>query len=206
MEATMLMDKPLRTDSGIEHVRGLARELNLDPVHAFQTCVIALELFDQLRDLHGFARRERRVLEAGALLHDIGERRGVHQHHKHSRSMIMELTLPGFTATEKMITACLGRYHKRSVPRPQDQLYRDLDAYDRHVVEGLSGILRIADALDRSRMATTQHIEVTRTPGQVLITVYQRTPCQEDIWTGTRKRNLFEKVFNVQIRFATAKA
>ena len=43
-----------------------------DPPHHRHVAVLALALFDQLRDLHGLEERCRPLLEAAALLHDVG--------------------------------------------------------------------------------------------------------------------------------------
>jgi exopolyphosphatase/guanosine-5'-triphosphate,3'-diphosphate pyrophosphatase len=51
----------------------LGRRFHFDEAHAQQVSRLALALFDQLEPLHGLGGKERRLLLAGALLHDIGK-------------------------------------------------------------------------------------------------------------------------------------
>lgn len=108
----------------LDAVRTLAHELDPEPEHVFQVGKTALSLFDQTTALHGLGEDERPLLEAAALLHDTGLRKGVQRHHKHSRDVIMGLELPGFSGNEKKIIACIARYHRKAEPRREHGIFR----------------------------------------------------------------------------------
>ena len=59
---------------------------------------------------------ERELLWAAALLHDIGMAVDYDDHHKHSRYLILNAGLPGFTPREVALIAQMARYHRKGTP------------------------------------------------------------------------------------------
>lgn len=190
--------------TGLSGVLQLANELDSEPGHARHVRTLARLLFDQTKSLHGLGRRERRVLEAGALLHDTGLRRGVNRHHKHSRDIILDLDLPGFSEEEKAVIACLARYHRKAPPRPDHRVFRDLAPETQRTVRVLAAILRIADGLDRAHLAASRGLRVALNGTDCRIAVDQSAESQTDLWGAMRKRDLFEEVFGVRVEIAPA--
>jgi exopolyphosphatase / guanosine-5'-triphosphate,3'-diphosphate pyrophosphatase len=176
-------------------IREIARTLNLEPDHAAHVTALALDLFDQTAKLHELGAPERRLLEAAALLHDIGYQRGVNQHHKHSRDIILGLELPGFKPREREMIACIARYHRKAEPNPRHKIYADLSDARQRVVRQLAALLRIADGLDRLHVASARGIRLERKEDLLRIVVEQRRPSPTDIWAAMQKRHLFESEF-----------
>ena len=54
---------------------------------------------------------------------------------------------PGWSATDLLIAALVARYHRGALPTTQKR-YAALSSGDRHLVDSLGGILRLADSLD----------------------------------------------------------
>ncbi|MGH9686826.1 MAG: HD domain-containing protein, partial [Candidatus Acidiferrales bacterium] len=69
-------------------VRWFARRMNCDTHHADQVARLALSLFDQFRPLHEMGQEDRLLLEAGALLHDIGQFVSKKSHHRHGEYLV----------------------------------------------------------------------------------------------------------------------
>ena len=86
----------------------LGRRYEFDEPHARQVCRLALRLFDELRELHGLGEEERRILLAAGLLHDIGQHVSYHQHHKHSRYLILHSQPRGLTPWETELVALVA--------------------------------------------------------------------------------------------------
>ncbi len=143
--------------------------------------------------------RERRLLHAAALLHDIGHTISVFQHHKHARDLILQEDLPGFSDEERRMIACVARYHRKAHPQPTHKIYRDLSGGDQETVARLAALLRIGDGLDRSHGASTRSLRVMRTACSLRIYVSQRRPNDIDIWGANRKRQLFEDIFGLEV-------
>lgn len=191
---------PITEDNGIAAAHRLMREQDPEPSHAEQVCRTSLSLFDQTKEIHGLGAEERRLLEAGALLHDIGYAKGAAGHHKASRDAILVARLEGFTAVELRIIACLARYHRKADPKPSHKVYCDLPESLRSVVCKLAALLRIADGLDRSHDASAQALRVEREGKKVRIWVSQEPVNELDIWGAERKRGLFESVYGCSVR------
>lgn len=180
----------------------LAREIDPEPEHCFQVRKNAERLFAALAPLHGLGGREWALLEAAALLHDIGHRRGFQKHHKHSRDMILERQWPGLTARGRLIVACAARYHRKSGPKPGHRYFCELSEKDQGLVRALSAILRIADGLDRAHRASVAAIRAEIGVNAVSLYVTQRVESPEDIAGGLRKADQFEEVFGRRLCIA----
>ena len=66
----------------------------------------------RLRDEHGLADRERLLLQAAALLHDIGVYVSLRAHHKHSQYILAASQIFGLSHDETAIVANIARYHR----------------------------------------------------------------------------------------------
>ncbi len=120
-------------------------------VHARQSTDIALRIFDATTEIHQFGEPERDVLEAGAMLHNIGRFIGHGAHHRHSYYVIRNTEhLAGFNEHERELIAQVARYHRKSAPKMTHSPYAALNDRDRSIVSTLAGMLRIGIALDRT--------------------------------------------------------
>lgn len=128
-----------------------ARSCRFDEQHSEQVCRLALDIFDCLAPAQDLSERDRELLEAATLLHDIGYFISYHQHHKHSYHLIRHANLFGFTPREREIIANLARYHRKAKPKKGHRNFAELGSVDQLLVRKLGSILRLADGLDRRR-------------------------------------------------------
>src|SRR5437588_3875912 len=136
----------------LEEVLALMALMESQPLHVAHVTKLSLQLFDGLAPLHGLGLRERLLLEAAGYLHDIGHRFDYLQtgHHKESARVIREHPWKEFSSRETELIAQIARYHRKSMPRMKHEDFAMLSPEDRLVVQWLSALLRIADALDGS--------------------------------------------------------
>jgi exopolyphosphatase/guanosine-5'-triphosphate,3'-diphosphate pyrophosphatase len=140
------------SDPRRESVLALAASFDDDIDHVSRAMDHSLRLFDGLNVQHGLDSESRDVLEAAALLHNVGLFISHSAHHKHSYYVIRNTDrLAGFTDSEIELIALVARYHRKSWPRTKHIEYAALTKSDRQRVSILAGILRIGIALDRSR-------------------------------------------------------
>src|SRR5688572_302201 len=66
----------------------LGHRYRFDRDHGHHVAMLAIRLFDQLRDEHGLGERERLLLQVAALLHDVGMYISLRAHHKHSQYIL----------------------------------------------------------------------------------------------------------------------
>jgi HD domain len=91
----------------------------------------------------------RAVLQAAALMHDVGKAKGEEKHQKKSYRMIRRLQRPlGWSAREMEMAAVVARYHRGALPRPRGKSLQLLELPDRPIAMELAGVLRLANALD----------------------------------------------------------
>jgi exopolyphosphatase/guanosine-5'-triphosphate,3'-diphosphate pyrophosphatase len=158
-EGALLDAASRRRGATLHHLRDLRRRSVLhlaesmddDHAHSARTASLALELFDDLKRWHHLGDDSRELLEAAALLANVGMFVSHSEHHKHSYYLIRHSDrLAGFTDHEIELIALVARYHRKSAPRPKHVEFARLRPGDQDRVRTLAGILRVAIALDRS--------------------------------------------------------
>ncbi len=135
-----------------ESVLRMADDYDEERPHVQRVTDLSLQLFDGLTGLHGLGLYERDLLEAAAMLHNVGRFISRGAHHKHSYYVIRSSDrLLGFTERETEMIALAARYQRKALPRAGHAEFAALDGEDRRRVRLLAGILRVAIALDRTR-------------------------------------------------------
>jgi exopolyphosphatase / guanosine-5'-triphosphate,3'-diphosphate pyrophosphatase len=132
----------------------LADVMDEDRDHSDHVARLALDLFDATGERHRLGDDSREVLEAAALLANVGLFVSHAGHHKHSYYIIRNSEqLTGFTDREIELIAQVARYHRKSAPRKKHPEFAALDKADQDRVRVLAGILRVAVGLDRNHGA-----------------------------------------------------
>lgn len=166
-----------------------------DSGHMRHVADLAVQLFDALRPLHNETDKARAILEAAALLHDIGFAVSEQGHHKHSRDLILKHPIPGFSEEETRAVASVARYHRRAEPSMKHPLLAKLSEPTRQTVRHLSALLRVADGLDRSHHSSVLHIECEILDICVLLKLTVRGETGLDLEGLNRKKGYFESLF-----------
>lgn len=141
--------------------RALGKRFHFEAQHADSVLELARQLFDQTLELHGLGGRARVLLEAAALLHDVGVAVNNDGHHKHSQYLIESTDLVGLGSYERHLVAMLARYHRKAAPSRDHEDYMSLRRRDRGMIERLAALLRLADALDRQHSSVVRGVDVT---------------------------------------------
>ena len=183
----------------IAPVREVAEQVDLEPEHTIHVCALARVLFLETQPLHGLGDEERALLEAAALLHDVGLREDGSRHHKRSRDWILANGVPGFDQREQRMIACIARYHRKGHPKATHAVFKDLPREERSLVRMLAGLLRIADGLDRTHVAATRGIRVEKEGAMLRLYAAQEHISETDVWGGMRKRFLLQDALGVSI-------
>jgi exopolyphosphatase/guanosine-5'-triphosphate,3'-diphosphate pyrophosphatase len=143
---------PLFEDVRRTSVLNLAARYHLDVAHTRHVAALALGMFDELAQLglHDGDAGERELLWAASMLHDIGMSVDYDDHHKHSRYLILNGGLPGFSPIEVAIVAQAARYHRKGMPDP-GPLQALFGPGDAARLDRCAVLLRLAEGLERSR-------------------------------------------------------
>jgi exopolyphosphatase/guanosine-5'-triphosphate,3'-diphosphate pyrophosphatase len=187
-----------------ESVLNLCRRCNYNEGHARQVARLALDLFDATAEVHGLGQHEREMLDLGALLHDVGEHVSVEGHDKHSAYLIQHGRLRGFAPEEVAILTSLGRFHRRGNPKMSFEPFATLAPARRERVLKLIALLRVADGLDRSHNGAVDAIDVKVEPKRVRLVVRAEGDIDLELWGLRRKREMFERVFELPLDLTAA--
>jgi exopolyphosphatase / guanosine-5'-triphosphate,3'-diphosphate pyrophosphatase len=197
-------DPPLVADVRTASVRNLARQHGVDLVHAEHIAGLAHQLLEALPGAGLPEPDEPELVEAAALLHDVGMAVDYDDHHKHSSYLILGSGLPGFTPREVALIALMARYHRKGTPSlgALAPLCREDD--EQLVLRG-AALLRIAEQLERNRDQVVRAARLTRPGGDAgdgvveleLDAVGDDTVAR---WGAERQGELFERAFGAPLR------
>ncbi len=196
-----------RRSDPLRLVREFAERCQSDRRHVEHVRHLSLLLFDQLGPQLGAEAVERPLLEAAALLHDVGQIVSYRRHHRHSFQLIMHADRLNLSARDRLLVALISRYHRKSGPRKKHDDYARLPAADRAVVRRLSALLRVADGLDRGHTAIVEGLRTELLPGRVDITVVPRLAGADlslECWGGARKADVLAKLVKREVAIRAA--
>lgn len=167
--------------------------------HAEHVARLSLQLFDKLALLHHLDESYRELLEYASLLHNIGAFIAISSHHKHSQYIILNGELRGFSPLETEIIAHVARYHRKSPPTERHAAYSMLPSASKRAVDLLSGILRLANGLERGHRQNVQKINVEVTATTIILHLKTRFEPDIEIWAADLLKPWLEKLLNKSI-------
>lgn len=193
------------SDVRYKSVMTLAHQTNFDEHHSLLVSKLALRIFDALRERFNMTLEEREYLEAAAVLHDIGYYISHSSHHKHSYYLIRNSEMLGFNFTEIEIIANVARYHRKSHPKQKHEAYFKNDENIKQTIRRLSGILRLADGLDRGHQSkvTGLNISLGKSSLKLVLNSKDNEDLDLELWGVNRRKKLFEEEFGLKIEIET---
>jgi exopolyphosphatase / guanosine-5'-triphosphate,3'-diphosphate pyrophosphatase len=177
--------------------REFAERCQCDRRHVEQVRYLALQLFDHLGAALGCEPDERLLLEAAGLLHDVGQLVSYRKHHKHSFQLISHAERLGLPPRERGLVALISRYHRRTGPRRKHPDFAALPPEDQAVVRRLSGLLRVADGLDRGHTAAVETVASELAPEALIVRIAPRLAGADlglESWGASRKADVLAKL------------
>jgi exopolyphosphatase/guanosine-5'-triphosphate,3'-diphosphate pyrophosphatase len=186
-----------------EEMLAFMSEREARPAHVQQVALLALQLFDQLAALHGLGARERLLLEAAALLHNIGRQASPPgaAHHCEAARMIREHRWKQFSGPDVEVIAQVARYHRKAMPEMSHEEFRALPDWDRRVVQRLAAMLRLADAFDRSHAQHIGRVVVELPVNRIVLRLESDGPVLREVQAAHLKGDLARAVFQRDLVF-----
>ncbi|MGH2865714.1 MAG: HD domain-containing protein [Solirubrobacteraceae bacterium] len=196
-------EPPLFEDVRRSSVLNMAAQYHVDMDHTEHVATLALGMFDELAalGLHEGDPRERELLWAASMLHDIGMSIDYDDHHKHSRYLILNGALPGFAPVETAIVAQAARYHRKGTPAagPMAPLFGDGDA---ERLNRCATLLRLAEDLERSRDQLVRSTSIELSGEVVQLRLNADGESAVPRWAARRERELFARAFHHDLSVA----
>jgi exopolyphosphatase/guanosine-5'-triphosphate,3'-diphosphate pyrophosphatase len=184
------MDTEQRTQ-----VEQFAKRFGVELRHARKVAEFSRQLFHVLEPLHRLKPEEGRLLEAAAYLRDVGHMISDTSHHKHSQYIVANSDLAGFTDAEKIRVALMCRYHRKAMPSLRHAEFVTLTEEEQRSVTLLSPVLRIADAIDRSRDQRVEAIECEVRSGGLHLTLESLEDASLEVWAVERCAEDFRSAY-----------
>jgi putative phosphoesterase len=175
--------------------RRLAEKYIENTRHPDHVRKIALELFDDLKDLHHLYKRERCWLECAAILHDVGLSMGTKNHHKNSLELILDDKEMPFSSQEKRVIGSIARYHRKGGPKEKHYNLAGMSKETKLKIKILASLLRVADALDFTHQTIVGQVRAEAGATNISVEcVVHASPTEEKL-AVSKKKDLFEELF-----------
>ena len=197
-------DPPLLEDVRRASVENLANRYQADLSHPRRVADLSLQLFDALADadLYEPDGADRELLWAACMLHDIGTVIDYDDHHKHSRYLILNGGLPGFTPREVELIALVARYHRKGTPDIGEMAGLAKKGDDVRL-SVLAGTVRLAEQLERSRDGSVRAVHVQVQNGSVTVAPEASGEASTvAIWSARRNAELLESAIDRRLVIA----
>jgi len=198
----MIGESAPRTADPLRAMREFVDRCQGDRRHVEQVRTIGLTLFDRLCNTLGADQTERPILEAACLLHDVGQVVSYRKHHRHSFQLIMHAERLNFTSRDRYLVAMVSRYHRRKGPNLKHEEFARLSADEQAIVRRLSGILRVADGLDRGHTSAVERVSTRLTEDRLSIRASPKLRGADlslECWGAAKKSDVLAKVLGREV-------
>ncbi len=175
------------------------RKLNFNEDHALHVAKLSSLLFEQLRPLHMLSDRYGKILQLGAILHDVGYFINSKSRHKHSMYLILNSEFFGIGSSDLKLIALVARYHRGRTPQPSHELYSGLSRKNRVAVTKLAAILRIAKALDSSLNQRLKNLECEWIGPRLIMATKDVADISMEQGELSQASGLFENIFGKEV-------
>lgn len=188
---------------GLTDAEVLLKRYEQEPIHVRHVAKLAGQLFASLRSWHQRDDIAANHLHLAALLHDIGWSQSPDGsgHHKQSARLILAHAWQELLPADVPLIAQIARYHRKSLPCEKHKAYHALDAGPQQLVCELGGILRVADALDRTHTQRVQTVTATVKPHVIELSIRSLGPWIEERRMVLKKCDLLEIASQRKVRF-----
>jgi len=177
----------------------LASRYNTDIESKKHVAKLAMQLFEQLHPLHKMDEDSKEMLYHSSLIYDVGLFINFENYHKHSSYLILNGRLRGFNNAELIMLSLLARFHRKSGPKKKHKKVKQLFKNQRKRLKVLSGILRIAVGLDKTKNQWVEEINCTIEGIKITIHAASDENIDMEIWEAQRYSDTLSKILKRKI-------
>lgn len=173
----------------------LYKRFDMDRAHARQVADLCDRIFTELPHLHGLPKSCRPMVEAAALLHDIGEAGGKKGHDLRSANQVKKLRLPWLPASWKpLIAQAIALHSTRSDVKGFLRRLQSNPSPELGIAGRVAAILRLGDGLDRCRGQNTDIASIYDDGRQVTLYVEPSPNSEENAAFALGKADLWNRL------------
>ena len=185
----------------LSYTKTIAKMFRCDMKHAQQVNEYALMFFDALSKAHGLNARHRLMLQIAVLLHDSGKFLNLNEHADHSAMIIHATEFTGISTEEKDMIAIMVRFHEGGEMSGQDMEFMGFGRKNRLVLAKLTGILRLANAMDYSHRRKLKNVKMSIHGGRLVISAIVQQDATLENWKIRQFAEYIQDVFGLQLEF-----
>jgi exopolyphosphatase/guanosine-5'-triphosphate,3'-diphosphate pyrophosphatase len=183
----------------LDSARYIGRKHSYDEAHGETVLKLSSALFDATKDLHKLDQEHRVLLEAAAILHDVGSFIGVSRHHKHTFYILSNTPLVGLDRTQQAIVANVARYHRMAAPNVHHEGYAELPTKSRMITLKLAALLRLADAMDTDHEGLVTGFTLDLSKTKAVLKLQGKGDMLIEKWKLAKKCDLFEEFYQLKL-------
>ncbi|WP_236354810.1 Ppx/GppA phosphatase family protein [Konateibacter massiliensis] len=158
---------------------------------------LALKIFDSTIKIHGMGNRERLLLQIAVILHDCGKYISLSSFAECSYNIIMATEIIGLSHLEREIIANAVKFNTTEFAY-YDSLAGKFDKQSYLVLEKITAIIRVANALDRSHRQKFKNVKITLKEKELLLTLDTMSNILLEKGLFKEKAEFFEEVFSIK--------
>jgi exopolyphosphatase/guanosine-5'-triphosphate,3'-diphosphate pyrophosphatase len=196
---------PLFDDVRRASVENLAAQYDVITPHTEHVARLALSMFDDLAaaGLHAGDAAERELVWAASMLHDIGMSIDYDDHHRHSRYLVLNGGLPGYSPRELALVAEMVRYHRKGTPAFGEDLAPWTAKGDEAILDRGATLLRLAEGLERSRDQAVKRVRLrAEDDGPVSMVLDASDDVPVARWAAERECELFRRAYGRELEIS----
>ncbi len=177
------------------------KRYHVDVVHARRVRQLAMQLFEELDELHRLPEDYREWLSAAAMLHEVGSYINRTGWHRHAYYIIAHSEILGYTPQQRHIIAAIARYLGALLPAPGQPYLKAIAPADRKQVPKAVALLRLARALNQGRSGAVRDVSARVKDGRVLLELRAtgRIGADLELWMLEKERGYFRDVFGREL-------
>ena len=179
----------------------MLRFYKVNEQHALHVTNMTLQLFDGWSSLHHLDLRDRMLLQAASLLHDIGISINYYDHSRHSAYLVENARLFGLTHREQILTAVVAGWHGNiSTKLMRNRLYSEfLDEADWGKARKMAAILAVANSLDSTHRQLITNLLVSYTKDTAVVSVSTEGDCSLEMQAVDKQRKIFQRELGAEL-------
>ncbi len=158
---------------------------------------LAMKIFDGMSKVHGMKQRERLLLLIAVILHDCGKYISLSGVAECSYNIIMATEIIGLSHKEREIVANAVKFNTKEFAY-YDELVGKLDKESYIVLEKITAILRVTNALDRSHKQKFKNVTVKLKDKTLNIVVDTMEDITLEKCLFEEKADFFEEVYGIR--------
>jgi exopolyphosphatase/guanosine-5'-triphosphate,3'-diphosphate pyrophosphatase len=181
-------------------ILSLAAHYQVDMRFATRVAEHVRRLFKLLAPLHQLAPEYANLLNAAAMLHEVGSFISRAGRRRHAAYVLAHSELLGFNLRQRRFIAAIARYLGKSKITQASPLFRVLAPTDRLLLPRAVLLLRLARAVEQGRRGAVLDLRAKLEPGNLQLTIVSKpTGAELELWALEKERPYFFEVFGCEL-------